>query len=122
MQNIRKSLFADASPDDVYPLLLKLLQLDEGPYDELPSSGLSADYVRRETARAVAAVAGRPAIYPGIDIDFPAGPTACSREGVKAAVLAASEGGAQRVVPSRKYSVMQLDQLAGAGDAIKELT
>lgn len=121
--NICKSLFADASPTEVYPLMLKLLQLEEGAYEELPTSGFSADYVRRETERAVAAVAGRCRIYPGIDIDIPTAPenTKCSRQGVKDAVLAAFTGGAQGVVLSRKYSEMWLEHLAGAGDAIREL-
>lgn len=121
--NICRSLFADASPAEVYPLMLKLLQLDEGPYDELPKTGFTADYVRRETIRAVAGVEGRCQIYPGIDIDIPTpgDTTQCSRDGVKAAVLAAFEGGAQGVVLSRKYSEMWLEHLAGAGDAIKEL-
>jgi len=37
-------------------------------------------------------------------------------------VLAAFEGGADGVVLSRKYSEMRLDNLAGAGDAIREVT
>ena len=121
--NICKSLFADVSPAEAYPFLLKLLQIDEAPYAELPTTGFSADYVRRETERAVAGVEGRCKIYPGIDIDIPTAPTTtkCSREGVKAAVLAAFAGGAHGVVLSRKYSEMWLEHLAGAGDALKEL-
>ena len=73
--------------------------------------------------RALFADATPTAIYPGIDIDIPTphGTTTCTREGVKAVVLAAFAGGAQGVVLSRKYSEMRLDNLAGAGDAIKEL-
>ncbi len=123
VENICRALFADASPAEAYPFLLKLLQLEEGPFDELPTSGFSADYVRRETDRAVTAVAGRSAIYPGIDIDIPTDPglAHCSREQVKAAVLAAFAGGAQGVVLSRKYSEMQLANLSGAGEALREL-
>ena len=47
-----------------------LLQLDEAPYEDLPSTGFSADYVRRETERAVAGVNGQCRIYPGIDLVF----------------------------------------------------
>jgi hypothetical protein len=145
VQNICRALFADAEPTDVYPLLLKLLQLDEGAYEKLPQTGFSADYVRRETARAVAGVAGRCAIYPGIDIDIPVGSprtrlepsghvtsgsswdatdgdlTQCTRESVRDAVLAAFDGGADGVVLSRKYSEMRLDNLSGAGDAVRML-
>jgi hypothetical protein len=122
VENICKALFADAASEDVYPLLLKLLLLDERAFDELPAKGFSAEYVRRETARAVAGVDGRCAIYPGIDIDIPtpAETTTSSREQVRDAVRAAFAGGAQGVVLSRKYSEMRLDNLAGAGDAIRE--
>jgi hypothetical protein len=145
VQNICRALFADAAPDDVYPLMMKLLQLDEGAYEKLPQTGFSADYVRRETARAVAGVGGRCAIYPGIDIDIPVGVrrhpgetnrhvgkanwdltegelTQCSHDSVRDAVLAAFEGGAQGVVLSRKYSEMRLDNLSGAGAAMKRLS
>lgn len=147
--NICQSLFADADPDQVYPLMLKLLGLDETSYDQLPNTGFSAEYVRRETVRAVAGVGGRSKIYPGIDLDIPVGQvpaavedrrrrsegasganadstqgaelTRCTREGVRDAVLAAFDGGADGVVLSRKYSEMRLDILSGAGDAMRQL-
>ncbi len=124
VENACHALFADVSPAEAYPLLLRLLGLDEGAFDELPARGFSSEYVRRETERAVAAVEGRCAIYTGIDIDIPTGEdlAQCSREGVRQAVLAALAGGAQGVVLSRKYSEMQLDHLTGAGDAMRELT
>jgi hypothetical protein len=124
VENICRSLFADATPAEVYPLMLRLLKLDEGEFADLPKRGFSPDYVRRETVRALAAVDGRCRIYPGIDIDIPTpelGQTRCTRGKVKAAVLAAFEGGAHGVVLSRKYSEMMLDNLAGAGDAIRQL-
>lgn len=141
IQNSCRALFADAEPDDVYPLMLKLLQLDEGAYDQLPQTGFSADYVRRETERAVAGVDGQAAIYPGIDIDIPVGPptqpvdapagtgwdnttgdlTRCTPESVRDAVLAAFAGGAEGVVLSRKYSEMDLTNLDGAGTAVRSL-
>lgn len=142
IQNISRALFADAEPEDVYPLMLKLLDLDEGAFDQLPQSGFSADYVRRETARAVSGIQGRAAIYPGIDIDIPTGPpphpeltkatehgwddvtgevTRCTPESVRDAVRAAFTGGADGVVLSRKYSEMKLDNLSGVGWALKEM-
>ena len=147
--DICRSLFADADPERVYPLMLALLGLDEAPYDDLPSIGFTAEYVRRETVRAVAGVGDRTKIYPGIDLDIPVGRvpaavedrrrrsegasganadategpelTRCTREGVRDAVLAAFDGGARGVVLSRKYSEMRLDILSGAGDAIRQL-
>ncbi len=141
VDNICRAVFADASPKEVYPLLMKMLGLDEGEYETLAQTGFSAEYVRRETARAVAGAAGRCKIYSGIDIDIPVGigrregemaglnadlitegePTRCSPEQVKQAVLAAFAGGANGVVLSRKYSEMRLDNLSGAGAAMREL-
>lgn len=148
---ICKSLFADAVPADIYPLMLKLLNLDEGAYGTLPQTGFSADYVRRETIRAKAGVEGTGCkIYSGIDIDIPVGMTdaaskdrrerrealvginndatkgddltACTRASVRDTVTAAFEGGADGVVLSRKYSEMVLDTLSGAGDALTNLS
>jgi hypothetical protein len=115
---------ADAKPEETLRLMYSILGYDEAPLDELPKVGFSADYVYRETQRAVAAVEGtRCQIYPGIDIDIPTAPehTKCSREGVKRAVLAAFRGGAKGVILSRKFSEMRLEHLAGAGDAVSEL-
>lgn len=121
INNICRGLFADATPDEVYPLMLRLLRLDEAPFDQLPTTGFSAEYVRRETERAVQRVNGACAIYPGIDIDIPTPPdlARCSRQQVRDAVSAAFAGGAEGVVLSRKYSEMRLDNLAGAGDALR---
>jgi hypothetical protein len=148
VENICSALFADATPDEVYPLMLKILKLEEGAFDELPSSGFSAGYVKRETERAVAGVEGRAKIWAGIDIDIPAGEiggsgetrvagvgvsvittkldaerasTACTPESVRDATLAAFEGGADGVVLSRKYSEMRLDNLSGVGMALKAI-
>ncbi len=121
--NLCRALFADASPAEVYPLMLRLLNLEEAPYEALPTAGFSADYVRRETERAVRGVNDEIPIYPGIDIDIPteAGESKCTPQGVRDAVKGAFAGGAKGVVLSRKYSEMRLDNLAGAGQAVREL-
>ncbi|SDT12378.1 glycoside hydrolase family 10 protein [Microlunatus soli] len=149
IDSISHSLFGDADPEQVYPLMLRLLGLEEADYGDLPQTGFSADYVRRETARAVAGVRPGCKILPGIDIDIPVGQvpaatqdrrrrseapsgvnadntsgsalTHCTPEGVRDAVLAAFDGGADGVVLSRKYSEMRLDNLSGAGEAIRQL-
>jgi hypothetical protein len=89
----------------------------------LPTSGLSAEYVRHETERAISEVRGSIPIYPGIDIDIPTAMTEKRTQpaDVKAAVLAAFKGGAPGVVLSRKYAEMRLANLAGCGEALKEL-
>jgi hypothetical protein len=89
----------------------------------LSAAGLSADYVARETKRAVAGVRGEIAIYPGIDIDIPTdqGEKKTQPSDVRAAVKAALTSGAAGVILSRKYSEMKLANLAAAGEALKDL-
>ena len=90
--------------------------------ESLPKTGLSADYVYRETKRALADVKGKCKIYPGIDIDIPTGANdkKTSPEDVYAATQAALKAGAEGVLFSRKYSEMRLANLGGGGKAAKE--
>jgi hypothetical protein len=145
---ICRAIFGDADPEHVYPVMLKLLGLDEGVYAELPRTGFSADYVRREIQRARAGGEGRCVIYAGIDVDIPVGQPdivggpaispgdssainadvttgteliKTTPERVKSAILAAFEGGASGIVLGEKYSQMQLSNLSGAGAALAEL-
>jgi hypothetical protein len=122
VRGVQRTLFGDLTPDEVLRLHYRWLNYDEKPLSELPAGGLSADYVYRETLRAREGVAGKAAIYPGIDIDIPTGrgqkqtTPADVREAVKAAFRAGAEG----VVLSRKYSEMRLANLSGAGDGLRE--
>ena len=95
---------------------------DEGHIQQIPHTGLSSDYVLRETRRARAGLTGtHTKLWPGIDIDIPtnAANSKCTPQGVRAAVQAAFDGGADGVILSRKYSEMKLANLAGAGDALR---
>ncbi len=122
-RTLANTIFHDAPPEASLELMYGILGVDEAPLDQLPHTGWSADYVRRETARAVANVGEQVAILPGIDIDIPTGPeqVKCTPEGTAAAVRAAFDGGAKGLILSRKYSEMFLDNLAGAGKAMREL-
>jgi hypothetical protein len=122
--NIRSTLYGDLSRQGLIDLNDALMGFNEGSYDQIPHTGLSADYVYRETKRALEGVAGtNTRIWPGIDIDIPTEPnnSKCTPQSVKAAVLAALRAGAPGVLLSRKYSEMRLVNLSGAGDAIREL-
>lgn len=148
VSGIARTIFGDAEPSEVYPVLSKMLGLQEGDLDELPRKGLSADYVRREVERAVIGCESRGSVYAGIDVNVPVGmlqdtgtlaPSPgnvagidadnteeadliqTTPERVKAAVLAAFEGGAAGIVLGRKYSEMRLDNLSGAGSALAQL-
>jgi hypothetical protein len=123
IRNVQSTIFRDCTPEQVLDLHYKLLgNQGEATLDKLPTAGLSADYVARETRRAIAQVQGAVPIYPGIDIDIPTALTEKRTQpsDVKAAVLAAFKAGAPGVVLSRKYSEMNLTNLSGAGEALRE--
>ena len=125
IRNVQSTVFRDCTPEEVLELHYKLLGNEgEASLDKLPTAGLSADYVGRETRRAMAAVQGAVPIYPGIDIDIPTGlqEKRTQPADVKAAVLAALKAGAPGVVLSRKYAEMKLTNLAGAGEALREIS
>lgn len=124
IRNAQSTLFRDFTPDEVLALHYKMLGLQgEAGLDALPTAGLSANYVTHETKRALDEVQGAIPIYPGIDIDIPTGLNQKRTQpaDVKAAVLAAYKAGAPGVVLSRKYAEMKLTNLAGAGEAMREL-
>ena len=117
-------LFGDVPGNLTLDFLYRLLDCAEAPYDKVTAAGFSADYVLRETRRAVDGVAGTPTqIWPGIDIDVPVPPEAshCTPESVKATVRAVFQAGAQGVLLSRNYVEMKPENLSAAGAALREL-
>jgi hypothetical protein len=122
--NIGSTLHGDLSKQSLIEFNYAVMGFKERSYDEIPHTGLSPDYVYRETKRALDGVAGtRTLIWPGIDIDIPTEPnnSKCTPQSVKDAVQAAFRAGAPGVLLSRKYSEMRLANLSGAGEAIREL-
>jgi hypothetical protein len=123
VRSTQRSLFADLTPEQVLELTYSVMQFHDVPLDQLAKAGLSAEYVRLETRRAVAQAGPSMKIWPGIDVDIPTAATSkkTQPDDVYRSVKAAFEGGAHGVLLSRKYSEMRLDNLAGAGRAIREL-
>ncbi len=124
IRNVQSTIFRDSTPEEVLELHYNILGLQgEASLDKLPTTGLSANSVAVEARRAIADVGGAIPIYPGIDIDIPTGLNEKRTQpaDVKAAVLAAFNAGAPGVVLSRKYAEMKLTNLAGAGEAFREL-
>jgi hypothetical protein len=122
--NIGTTLYGDLSKQGLIDFNNAVMGLHEGTYQEIPHTGLSPEYVYRETRRALEGVVGtKTLIWPGIDIDIPTEPnnSKCTPQSVKAAVQAAFRAGAPGVILSRKYSEMRLADLSGAGDAVREL-
>jgi len=123
VRNANQSLFADLTPEATLALTYDLQQYHDRPLNELAAAGLGSDYVRRETVRAVAGVTPAVKIWPGIDVDIPTAATSKKTQpsDVYDAVKAAFAGGAHGVILSRKYSEMTLENIRGAGRAIREL-
>jgi hypothetical protein len=122
VRNAHATLFNDLDPVQILAMTLGEMQYTAPPLDRIAAEGLPAEYVRRETRRAIAGVAAHVKVWPGIDIDIPTARTSkkTTPDDVYQAVKAAFAGGAPGVLLSRKYSEMKLTNLAGAGRAIKE--
>jgi hypothetical protein len=128
IDKVGSTLFRDVPKDELLKLNNHWLGYDAMSPEEMslakiPKSGLPAEYVFRETKRALEDVKRKCKIYPGIDIDIP---TASDEkqtepEDVHAATAAAFKAGADGVIFSRKYSEMRLANLSGGGKAVKEL-
>lgn len=124
VNRIDSGAFADLSNDQMLEFLYSVMNYEERGYDQIPYTGLSSDYVFRETKRAMDGAAGtKTLIWPGIDIDIPTAEnhSKSTPQGTRDAVLAAFRAGAHGVILSRKYSEMKLANLSGAGEAVKEL-
>jgi hypothetical protein len=128
----RMAGYIDSVAETIYGGVSKQLLLDfeysvmnykERGFEEIAYTGLSSDYVFRETKRAMDGISGKATqIWPGIDIDIPTGnnQSKSTPQGTKDAVLAAFRAGAPGVLLSRKYSEMKLANLSGAGAAVRE--
>lgn len=122
LDSLGRTIFKDAKPEDYLAFYYKLMNYEEAPLNKLSTTGLSADYVYRETKRAIAGVNHEVPVYPGIDIDIPTDPgeKQTTPDDVREAVKAAFRAGAEGVVLSRKYSEMKLANLSGAGAGLRE--
>ena len=123
IDNVDSTLYADVPKQELLEFHYKVLNYQEKSLKEIPFTGLSADYVYRETKRSHDDLRGtKTLLWPGIDIDIPTAPghSKCTPPGVHDATLAAFHGGADGVILSRKYSEMKIANIKGAGDAIRQ--
>ena len=123
VRSVNRSVFADLTPAQTLELTYDVLQYHDQPLEQLASAGLSADYVRRETTRAIASAGPTMKIWPGLDVDVPTGAASkkAQPEDVYQAVKAAFESGAHGVLLSRKYSEMRTENIKAAGRAVRDL-
>jgi hypothetical protein len=124
IKNVGSTVFRDVPRDELLQFNNHLLNYGkEAGFGELATTGLSPDYVARETKRALDGVQGKCRILPGIDIDIPTGRTSrkATPDDTYAATKAALAAGAHGVIFSRKYSEMRLANLAAGGKAVREV-
>jgi len=122
--SVHGNVLGDGPPDEMLQVLYHQLNYQEAPYRQVAAAGFSADYVERETRRAVDGVAGSATqVWPGIDIDVPvgAGSSHCTPESVGKTVKAVFRGGGQGVLLSRNFLEMKPENVAAAGAAVREL-
>jgi hypothetical protein len=125
IRNVGSTVFRDVPRGELLRFNNHLLNYgSEAGLEDLATAGLSPDYVFRETQRALAGVQGRCKVYPGIDIGIPTGKNSrkASPADTYAAVAAALKAGTDGLILSRKYSEMNLANLAAAGRAARDLT
>ena len=121
MDSVGQNVFGDVPRQALLAFQYGVLDYQEAPLDRLRDAGLSADYVYRETKRAMDDLAGTgTVVWPGIDIDVPTPRAKCTPESVRQATLAALRAGAQGVLLSRAYLEMKPENLRGAGLALEE--
>lgn len=123
VRNLCETILKDVAPSALLDPMYRILGVDEANLASLPKVGFSAEYLRRETARAVRGAGGNVEIWSGIDIDIPTEADEKRTEpgDVKESIVAAFAGGASGVVLSRKYSEMGLANLAAVGEALDKL-
>ena len=123
IRNVGSTVFRDVPQEELLRFNNHLLNYgDEAELDELAAAGLSADYVFRETQRALAGVQGKCKVLPGIDIGIPTGKNSrkASPEDTYAAVPPPSRpertGSFSRAsIPNAKLAARECDGRGRAG-------
>ena len=98
----------------------------EPTLEELPTEGLSPEYVYTETKRAVDGAAGKARVYSGIGLDIPSGKGwgtdkwQSDPEEVYTAVASAFQAGGAGVVASREYEEITVSSLKAMKRAVQD--
>lgn len=125
MDDFHKTLLRDITPQEMTPIMYKLLGLDEAPWDDLVAKGLDPDtYVYGQCLDAVRGVAGKIPVYMGLGVDAPRtspNQAVCTPDIVYRSVLATYRAGGEGVIFAPNYASMKLSNLDGAASALREL-
>ncbi len=125
MTALHASILRDVTPQELTPIMYKLLDLHEAPWDDIIAKGFAPEtYVYGQCVNAVRGVENKVPVYMGIGVDAPrthADQARCTPDIVKRSVLESYRGGAKGVVFSPNYAGMDLSTLDGAPQALREL-
>ena len=125
MSDFHKTILRDFTPDELTPVMYKLLGLNEAPWSELVQTGMDPDtYVQGQCEDAVRGVSGKAKVYMGIGVDAPRtreDQAKCTPDIVRRSVLATYRAGGDGVVFAPNYASMNLSNLDGAAAALTEL-
>jgi len=125
MNDFHKTILRDFTPDELTPVMYKLLGLSEAPWQELVQTGMDPDtYVQSQCEDAVRGVNGKAKVYMGIGVDAPRtreDQAKCTPDIVRRSVLATYRAGGNGVVFAPNYASMKLTNLDGAAQALTEL-
>ena len=129
LQTVRKTILQPVSPEQSLALFYALMGHDparQPALDKLAQTGLSSEYVYRETKRCVDDLAGKARMYAGIGLDIPRGggwgtqPWPSDLDNAYRAVRRAFDAGASGIVISREYEENRVESLKAVGKAVRE--
>ena len=125
MSEFHKSILRDVTPQEMTPIMYKLLGLDEAPWDEVVQEGMDPDtYVYGQCADAVRGVKGKVPVYMGLGVDAPRtreDQAKCTPDIVYRSVHATYRAGGEGVIYAPNYASMHLTNLDGGARALEEL-
>lgn len=125
MSALHKSILRDWTPEELTPIMYKLLGLQEAGWKNIIQAGMDPDtYVYGQCEDAVRGVKGKADVYMGIGVDAPRAreeQAKCTPDIVRRSVLSTYRAGGKGVVFSPSYAGMNFSNLDGAAEALKEL-
>lgn len=120
----KKTIFKDFdSFNELYKAVSVVLDIDQGPAEQLGNQGFSADYITKHVRRIINKTDNTIPVFPGICAGVPTGQgdIEATSTDIVDAIKASYEGGAKGYILSRNYSETPLENLRASKKAVEEL-
>lgn len=125
MKAFHESILRDFDPDEITPVMYKILGLDEAPWSDLVQEGMDPDtYVYGQCHDAVRGVNEKAKVYMGLGVDAPRtreDQAKCTPDIVYRSVKATYRAGGDGIIFAPAYAGMNLTNLDGGAKALEEL-